>query len=75
MNKNDLLAQAQHEAAALVARCEALEKDAARYRWLRDTNGPKPIYIVENNFGGSLDAAIDGEIAAEPPLADGAEHE
>lgn len=45
-----------------MAKCEALRKDAARYRWLRD-GGREQIDMFYSLWGESLDWAIDTELA------------
>lgn len=50
----------------LEGRIAELDKDAARYRWLRDTGDGKPMVLIESRWYGNqhragldLDAAID----------------
>lgn len=52
---------------ALLDRLEAAEKDAARYRWLRDGNDHKnspATQIAMHSYGLEWDAAIDAAIDA-----------
>ena len=61
--------------AALKARVAELEKDAARYRWLRDEGNPYAILVVGNQektgikpfYGIELDAAIDAALTKGQP--------
>jgi len=59
------LAASTEPVAALPARIEELEKDAARYRWLRDgalTNRAATIAMWEANSCDELDTAIDAAL-------------
>ena len=65
----------QSDLAAAIARAEAAERDAARYRWLRDRADKLAVYsdvpvdVLINGAWkdqpGELDAAIDNAIAAQ----------
>jgi hypothetical protein len=60
---------------AALARVAELEKDAARYRWLRDEGNPYAILVVGNQektgikpfYGIELDAAIDAALTKGQP--------
>ena len=60
---------------ALLARCEADERDAARYRWLRDrSTPPDAVYIATDRItqsmvGDSIDAAIDAAMSIDAAMA------
>lgn len=49
----------REEAERALARAEAAEKDAARYRWLRDLPEGSPHEQIGNFPGDTWDAAID----------------
>ena len=54
----------ERELSALQASVEATEKDAARYRWLRDADITDP-EALQTLQGDELDAAIDAAVAEE----------
>ena len=68
MNTNTLVQRQQREIAALSARCAKLERDAARYRWLRDECKDPDVlaglgWISQEHP--SLDAAIDSALTTD----------
>lgn len=51
----------------LRTKCEALRKDAERYRWLRDADGALSVFTsayFNTQTAGELDASVDASIAA-----------
>ena len=55
------LESAERERDAAIAKLAAVEKDAERYRWLRDVDPDEEVFgqIVDNTAGENWDAAID----------------
>lgn len=62
-----LMLEAAAEIEGLRAECEALRKDAERYRWLRTHGNAFYNCTVYQGIGAAVDAAIDAAMAAQEP--------